>query len=236
MKTRDYYDEFSERYEAERGHGYHQMLDDLEVEIALRYGAGKDVLEAGCGTGLVLRGLADGARRAVGVDLSAGMLRSARARGLEVVQGSVTELPFADESFDVACSFKVLAHVERIGDALAEMSRVVRPGGHLVVEFYNPWSLRYLVKRLKRPTAISERTNDEAVFTRYDTLDAVRAYLPPGHEVVDLRGVRVVTPVSTVFRMAPLARAFTFLERRACDAPVLRRLGGFLVVVARKPS
>ena len=97
------------------------------------------------------------ARRAVGIDLSPGMLRKARARGLDVVHGSVTDLPFGDGEFDLAYSFKVLAHVERIERALGEMARVVRPGGHVIAEFYNPWSLRGLIKRLKPATQISTR-------------------------------------------------------------------------------
>ncbi|MSP62481.1 MAG: class I SAM-dependent methyltransferase [Myxococcales bacterium] len=235
LANRAYYDEFSHRYEAERGHGYHALIDDLEVDLALRYVRGARVLEAGCGTGLISERLAPHAGSLVGLDLSSGMLRHAARRGLTVVQGSVTDLPFPDESFDVVCSFKVLAHVTRIEQALRELSRVTRPGGHLILEFYNPLSLRYLVKRLKRPTAISEGTTDEAVFTRYDTLDAVRRALPPAHRVVDLRGVRVVTPVSTVFKVATVGRLFRYLEWKACDAPVLRRLGGFLIVVAEKP-
>ena len=234
-ENRTYYDEFSHRYEAERGRGYHALIDDLEVDLALRYSRGARLLEAGCGTGLILDRLAPYARRAVGVDLSSGMLGHARRRGLQVVQGSITHLPFPDHEFDVVCSFKVLAHVERIHDAVAEMSRVTRPGGHLLLEFYNPWSLRYLVKRLKPPTAISERTSDDAVYTRYDSLGAVRRLLPPGHRVVDLRGVRVVTPVSTVFKLPPVGGLFRWLEHQACDAPVVRRFGGFLIVVVRKP-
>ncbi|HEX2572238.1 MAG TPA: class I SAM-dependent methyltransferase [Polyangia bacterium] len=236
MHNRTYYDEFSSIYEAERLHdgGYHAMIDSLEIDLALRYVPGAHVLEAGCGTGLILRRLAPVAARAVGVDLSAGMLRQAAARGLTVVQGSVTDLPFADASFDVVCSFKVLAHVEHIDRAVHELSRVTRPGGHLLLEFYNPWSLRYLVKRLKTPTRISLQATDESVYTRYDHLDAIRGYLPPGHEVVDLRGVRVVTPVSTVFKVPPVGRMFHFLETQLCDVPVMRRLGGFLIVVVRK--
>ena len=238
LDNRAYYDEFAAGYERERHEkdGYHAMLDRLEVDLALRYARGATVLEAGCGTGLILARLRPYVRQAVGVDLSGGMLAQAVGRGLSVVQGSVTALPFADDSFDVVCSFKVLAHVERIVDAVRELSRVTRPGGHLLLEFYNPRSLRYLVKRLKPATAISGRTTDEAVFTRYDTLEAVRGYLPPGHEVVDLRGVRVVTPVSTVFKVPTLGRAFRWLEERACDVPGLRRLGGFLIVVAQKPE
>jgi ubiquinone/menaquinone biosynthesis C-methylase UbiE len=232
--NRSYYDAFSRTYEDERHDGYHALIDRLETELALRYAHGARVLEAGCGTGMILKDVAPHARSAVGLDLSPGMLEGARARGLDVVQGSITHLPFPDGEFDLAYSFKVLAHVERIGDAMSELARVVRPGGHVLAEFYNPWSLRYLVKRLKQPTAISGVTHDEAVYTRYDTLADVERVLPPSLEVVGVRGVRVLTPISHVYRVPLLARAFEFAERAAADAPLLRRLGGFMVVVARK--
>jgi ubiquinone/menaquinone biosynthesis C-methylase UbiE len=235
LANRDYYDEFSHGYERERGRGYHQLIDDLEVDLALRYARGARVLEAGCGTGLILEQLRPHVRELYGLDLSAGMLGHAARRGHRVVQASITEIPFPDGYFDVVCSFKVLAHVERIEAAMTEMFRVIRPGGHLVVEFYNPTSLRGLIKRWKAPTAISAAAHDEHVYTRYDSLKRVRTFLPPGHRIVDLRGVRVVTPAAQVFQ-TPLGRLFRFLEWKACDAPLLRRLGGFLVVVARKPE
>jgi ubiquinone/menaquinone biosynthesis C-methylase UbiE len=234
QQNRDYYDAFAPTYERERHRGYHALIDRLELDLLHRFVDGARVLEAGCGTGLILKEVAPRARSAVGVDLSPGMLAGARARGLQVVQGSVTALPFGDGKFDVAYSFKVLAHIEHIERALAELERVVRPGGHVLAEFYNPWSLRYLVKRLKRPTAISGATHDEAVYTRYDSLDRIRRLLPKGLSIVGLRGVRVVTPVSHVYRVPLVRRAFEFLEWKACDAPFLRGLGGFLIVVAQK--
>lgn len=234
MNAKDYYDEFSAWYERRRGFGYHQLIDDLEVDLVERYGRGASVLEAGCGTGLVLARVATFAREAWGVDLSSGMLAKAQQRRLNVVQGSITHLPFADERFDVVYSFKVLAHVEPIREALAELSRVTRRGGYLLLEFYNPLSLRYLVKVLKPASRISERTTDEAVYTRYDALESIREYLPPGVQIVTMRGVRVVTPVSHVYRIPPLGSVFRRLERKLADAPVFRRLGGFLIVVAQK--
>lgn len=232
--NQDYYDAFAPHYERERHHGYHALIDRLESRIALEYAPGARVLEAGCGTGMILKEVAPVARQAIGVDISPGMLQQARARGLDVVHGSVTHLPFSDGHFDLAYSFKVLAHVERIASAMGEMARVVRSGGHVIAEFYNPWSLRYLVKRLKPPTRIAHGTHDEHVFTRYDSLASVRSYLPPSLDVIDVRGVRVVTPVSHVHKLPLLRDAFAFLEERASSAPIFRRLGGFMVVVAKK--
>ena len=232
--TQGYYDRFSETYERERHHGYHRLIDELELELVRRYGQGREVLEAGCGTGLLLRETAGFARAALGLDLSRGMLSSARQRGLRVVQGSLTEVPLPSASVDLVYSMKVLAHVPPIREAVAELARVVRPGGHLLLEFYNPWSLRYLAKRLGGPAAIAADTTDHDVFTRYDTAGQAAAYLGPDLELVGMRGVRVVTPTSTVYRLAPLAYLFTMAERTACDLPVLRNLGGFLILVARK--
>jgi ubiquinone/menaquinone biosynthesis C-methylase UbiE len=236
VDNRSYYDQFAPSYERERHRGYHALIDRLELEAALPYARNARVLEVGCGTGLLLKELAPQAKQAVGLDLSPGMLAAARARGLQVVHASATSIPFADDHFDLAYSFKVLAHVERIGAAMAEMARVVRPSGHVIAEFYNPWSLRYLVKRLKRPTAIAAAVHDEAVYTRYDSLAAIRGYLPAGLHIVDLRGVRVVTPFSQVHALPLLGRAFAALEQRAAATPGVRLLGGFLVVVMQKRS
>ena len=192
------------------------------------------MLEAGCGTGLLLERIAGFASRAAGVDLSAGMLARARERGLDVVQGSVTALPYRDASFDVTCSFKVLAHVADIRGALAEMARVTRPGGTVLAEFYNTRSLRYLVKRLKPPTAISDNHDDEAVFTRYDSPARIRSYLPPGLTWAGARGVRIVTPAAALHRVPGLGRLLAGAEMALADAPVARGLGGFLVAILQR--
>jgi ubiquinone/menaquinone biosynthesis C-methylase UbiE len=234
LDNRTYYDDFSAWYERERGHGYHQMLDDLEVETVARYGRGGDVLEVGCGTGLILQRVRGFAARAVGIDISAGMLARARARGLDVMQGSATALPFADASFDVAYSFKVLAHIQDIRTALAEMARVTRPGGWVLAEFYNPRSLRYLVKALKPPTAVSETTHDTAVYTRYDSVADFKSYLPPSLTMRTTRGVRIVTPVSQVHNVPGLRTLIRFAEQRLSDVPGVRDLAGFVIAIAQK--
>ena len=71
LDNRDYYDRFAAGYEHERHDGYHALIDRLEVELATRYARGADVLEAGCGTGLILKELRVHAHTAIGLDLSA---------------------------------------------------------------------------------------------------------------------------------------------------------------------
>lgn len=238
-ETRAYYDEFSKSYEKHRRPndpgGYHALVDDLEIELCERYGSGKDVLECGCGTGLILDRVARFARRAAGIDLSPGMLELARGRGLDVREGSVTALPFDDASFDVTCSFKVLAHVPDIGKALAEMARVTRPGGVVLAEFYNPWSLRGLAKRLGPAGKISDRTRESAVYTRFDAPGDLPKILPPGTRLETARGIRIVTPAALAMRVPGLRAVLHRAERRLCDSAA-SRFGGFYVAVIRKGS
>lgn len=236
-ETRAYYDEFSQNYERHRrpnnGDGYHALVDDLEVELCARYGTGKDVLECGCGTGLILERIKDHARKAVGIDLSPGMLALAKSRGLDVTEGSVTALPFEDASFDVTCSFKVLAHVPDIGRALSEMARVTRPGGVILAEFYNPWSFRGLAKRFGPAGKISDHTRESAVYTRFDAPPVLPRILPPGTRVETARGIRIVTPAAAVMRIPGVAGMLRTAERLLCDTRAAA-FGGFYVAVIRK--
>lgn len=237
--TRAYYDDFSDRYEARRGGndpgGYHDLVDDLEVDFVRRFGLGGDLLEVGCGTGLLLQRTAAFAKSAKGVDLSPGMLARAKERGLDVLEASATELPFPDETFDVAYSFKVLAHVREIERALAEMARVLRKGGFLIAEFYNPSSFRGLAKRLGPPGEISSSKDESHVFTRFDSPDQARSYAPPGTRFVAARGVRIVTPVAAALRIPVVGAALRRAEWLLCDSP-LRRFGGFWIGAFRKEN
>jgi len=119
------------------------------VRMALRPGMPgmKDLLDVACGTGdvcLALRGKAPGAR-IVGLDFSPGMLELARKKnlkagaGLELIEGSAEELPFAEGEFDlVTIAFGIRNVVDR-KKALREFFRVLKPGGRVaVLEFSRP--------------------------------------------------------------------------------------------------
>jgi SAM-dependent methyltransferase len=98
---------------------------------------GGRLLDAGCGTGGLLARLhaARPELDLIGVEWSADACRRAAAKsGAPIVRGSANELPFADASFDAAIAADLLCHRAVLPDrTLAELSRVLRPGGRLVV-------------------------------------------------------------------------------------------------------
>ncbi len=235
--NRQYYDAFSADYERERGQndpgGYHELLDELEAGYVRRFAQNRDVLEVGCGTGLVMLRLREFARSVRGVDLSPGMLERAKQRGLDVTLGSATELPFESDSFDATCSFKVLAHVPEIEKALSEMARVTRPGGMILAEFYNPFSLRGLLKRLGPAGKIAASANEHDVYTRFDSPTRARELTPPGCTFAGARGVRITIPSAKLMKNPLGRRVFRAAEHALCDSP-LKNLAGFYVAAYEK--
>jgi ubiquinone/menaquinone biosynthesis C-methylase UbiE len=231
-----YYDKFSVTYNRRRGRGYHALIDEIQA-AAVPISPSSRILEAGCGTGLVMSVLRSrGATDLVGIDLSSGMLSAARRDGERVAQASVTALPFADASFDVAYSFKVLAHVPDIRLALREMARVVRPGGTLVVEFYNRGSmrgLRWKLKKLLGGESTGTQQRETELFTRYDSLADMISYLPAGTRLETVKGAIVVTPAAAAMRIPLLSSLLTFLERRSATS-ALARYAGFVMLVVRR--
>lgn len=94
--------------------------------------AGSLVVDVACGTGDFCRDLESAGYRAVGIDLSAGMLGAARTKA-PLVQGDAMTMPFAAGSIDgITCGF-ALRNVEDIGGLLGEFGRVLRRGGRIAI-------------------------------------------------------------------------------------------------------
>jgi SAM-dependent methyltransferase len=113
--------------------------------------AGRDVLEAGCGIATDGMRFVRAGARYTGVDFSPTALALARRR-LELergsaafVQASITDLPFADGSFDLVYSNGVIHHLPDTARAIREFHRVLRPGGTALVMVYNRRSLNFYV-------------------------------------------------------------------------------------------
>ena len=109
--------------------------DPVEIAAAvIRASAPSSVLEVGCGTGLF-------AERMVGelpgadycaVDLSERFVALTQARGVPARVADVQDLPFADAAYDVVAALWMLYHVPDLDRGLAEVRRVLRPGGRFV--------------------------------------------------------------------------------------------------------
>lgn len=123
------------------------ILDVLDVA---RW-SGADVLEAGCGIATDGAQLARAGARYRAVDFSRAALGLARKRfGYEGLRGgfaqsSVTNLPFADSSFDMVLSHGVIHHVADTQAVVDEFHRLLRPGGTAIVMVYHRRSLNYYV-------------------------------------------------------------------------------------------
>jgi demethylmenaquinone methyltransferase/2-methoxy-6-polyprenyl-1,4-benzoquinol methylase len=107
---------------------------------ALDLRPGEIVLDLAAGTGVSTQELARSGAYPVGVDISLGMLRTGRrTRNVNLLAGDALRLPFRDDAFDAATISFGLRNVHDTRAALAEMARVTRPGGRLVVcEFSRP--------------------------------------------------------------------------------------------------
>ena len=105
----------------------------------------------------------------------------------------------------------------------------------MLLEFYNPWSLRYLAKRIAGPQPISAGRTEADVYTRWDSPSTIPKLLPPGVRLEGLRGVRVLTPAAFVHKLPLLRRALPIVEAMAMDSP-LRYFGGFVVAMLRKDA
>jgi ubiquinone/menaquinone biosynthesis C-methylase UbiE len=101
-------------------------------------GSGDTVLDVACGPGLVVRAFAEVAARVTGVDLTPAMVERAREhtqglQNVELVCGDVEQLPFADATFSIVVSRLAFHHFPHPGRVLAEMKRVCKPGGRVVI-------------------------------------------------------------------------------------------------------
>jgi 2-polyprenyl-6-hydroxyphenyl methylase/3-demethylubiquinone-9 3-methyltransferase len=156
---------------------------------------GRLVLDAGCGGGLVARELAAAGATVVGLDRSLGSLGVARRavarRGsFRPTQGRLERLPFADGVFDVVVAADVLEHVPDLPAAVAELARVLAPGGRLAFDTINrtPWSWFTAVFGLERVLRMVPRgTHDWRLFIRPAELD--RLLRAGGLEAVAVEGL-----------------------------------------------
>lgn len=143
-------DEYPRLAEAEDRMWYHHSLRTHLLGALDRSGLPDDavVLDAGCGTGGLLRHLGSlrPGWRCSGIDIEPAACTFARQRDAraDIICGSVNALPFEAETFDAVVSADVLYHLDDDLGALRELRRVLKPGGVLVVNVpAHPWLWSY---------------------------------------------------------------------------------------------
>jgi SAM-dependent methyltransferase len=138
------YDSFAEAYAASNENNLLNAYYERPAMLALAGDvAGRRILDAGCGAGALFAALRDRGAVVTGIDKSARMVELARRRlgddaDLQVAAlGS--PLPFPDDTFDDVTASLVLHYLEDWGPPLAELRRVLKPGGRLIVSVDHPF-------------------------------------------------------------------------------------------------
>ncbi len=135
-----YPDEYRVMFELEDTHWWYRGVRVFLKALLARY-APMDasramILDAGCGTGANLQWL-QSYGRAIGVDISEQAIAFCRARGIPsdgALAASLTALPFPDQFFDLAVSLDVICNIVEDGSAFAEIARVLKVGGRMIVQ------------------------------------------------------------------------------------------------------
>ncbi len=161
--------------------------------------ADRRILDVGCGSGATLRSL-ERYGTTVGLDPFPSAIELSRRRGLDrLVMGDATALPLASESCDLVTSLDVLEHIGAERTAVAEMTRVLKPGGHLA---------------LMVPAY-------QFLWSQHDVaLDHQRRYTAPRvREVLEEAGLRVVRLGYCITFLLPAALLVRLSERCRAKSP-----------------
>jgi ubiquinone/menaquinone biosynthesis C-methylase UbiE len=223
-------------------HFYTAILDHSRPDDAL--------LDCGCGGGITTAHLHTFRPRIQGVDFSESFIQRARARGDFFSVMDLTDLKFPDAHFDLVCSADVIEHVPRIDKALAEMARVLKPGGWLVLQAPNLSTNLLSTNYKKNPRNMLRKIRflaRDLVSPRLRTIEHFPLDVLAGDDdafnlisplwlraALRRMGFRIRTMTTYALYFMPSSRvlrvAFGVLSR----LPVTRHVGGRIVLVAQK--
>jgi SAM-dependent methyltransferase len=248
-------------------HLYARMHAILDVALAPPPdGRHRRALDAGCGHGFQTERLWSLGYETHGVDIAYALLAVARGRipPAALARADLTALPYANESFDVvSCCGSTFSYVEDPDRTLAELARVLRPGGRLLLECEHKWSvdlawtvasaltgdsLGYGTSRalvwgaLRRPlrAPITLPYPGYGALTLFSTRDLRRRLGAVGLRVERVWGIHAVTNLipSTVLHRARLSRPLAAFYRvlRAVDTAIAPAvLAANVMLLAAKP-
>jgi ubiquinone/menaquinone biosynthesis C-methylase UbiE len=140
-----YFDAVAPEWEQMRKEFFSETVRARAVRAA-GVGPGSRALDVGAGSGFVTQALLEAGAHVTAVDASPAMVGQLHQRfpAAEARLGDAESLPFAEQAFDAVLANMCLHHVERPWQALAEMARVLAPGGRLVVTDLDRHDFRFL--------------------------------------------------------------------------------------------
>lgn len=208
----------------------------------------KDVLEVGCGMGTHASMLARAGAQLTAIDLTERAIEVTRRRfdvfGLEgkILRADAESLPFPDASFDTVWSWGVIHHSSKFESCLAEIARVLRPGGHvMIMVYYRPSIVYYINNALIHGIIMGKLLSKSLQQIYVDTGDGFYARVFNKRELFrhfdskfrDIE-MNVVGMKAELFPM-PRSKFKIALEQKTSDAlakAVLGRWGSMIVVEA----
>ena len=135
---------------------YPAMMQAVENLVS-----GKDILDIGCGTGILSEELRKLGGTVTGVDISEEMLKIAGKEypNIKFSVANTNSLPFPDASFDIAVSSLVMHYIQNLQPAFVEISRILRPNGQFLFSMHHPAQLTF--------TKTTKKVSNEPVFKPY---------------------------------------------------------------------
>jgi ubiquinone/menaquinone biosynthesis C-methylase UbiE len=235
--------QFAERYEQSDPYAscfsYSRARLDRWLDRGLpEHGDGARLLDLGCGTGHQMAELRERGFEVTGVDGSDEMLKHARANNpdAELHQADVDDLPLPDASFDYLLCIEVLRYLPEPERCVAEMARVLRPGGVALATATPLFNLNGYALVNRAATVIPNRklTRLRQFFVTAGGVE--RTFTGAGFKAAEAHGV-YLGPVNWVERLAPsrlpgFLRRWERVDRGLADRRVWRDLSNMLVVKA----
>lgn len=116
---------------------------NLCIDFALKIDG--EILEIGPGHGRLMKTLSDAGKNVMGLEISDNLIQKLNNKGLKVQKGNILNIPFKNDSFSAVILEEVIEHIKDQDQAMKEIKRVLKPGGHLLLTTPNKWIYRFLM-------------------------------------------------------------------------------------------
>lgn len=133
---------------------YGDLIVQWMVDISKKKNKKLKLLDVGCGIGQYVKIAKELKFVAKGLDISEEAVKIARKNNLDVVLGDMRKLPFKDNSFDIVVAGGSIEHFPETQQALKEINRVLRPGGILIGNVPNRYTIFVITKKIQQSLGI----------------------------------------------------------------------------------